>query len=195
VLLALGACNGPNVAEAEREWAEKATLQIARVNDVVALQIVTSLAGESTPEGTAPRWVPMHAACVQLHELVPDMRQVASEAPAGYERAGENLHEAADHLESFASQCETATSSEDLKGWYSLEDEMSGAADSVIALRETCPPSAARMMSRTVLKPATFDQSTTAIDGTTAGVWPVLGDVGGDVDDEVVAAAAAAVGA
>lgn len=139
-LAAVASCGGPEVVEAERAWAERATLEVARVNDLVALKIVTNLAGEATSDGgTAPRWQPMHAACSELRTLPPGIREVAAEAPPGYERAGQSLEEFADHIAAFASQCETATAIEDIEAWYSLEDEMAKAGDSAVDVAKRLP--------------------------------------------------------
>lgn len=113
-------CGGDDLAGAEREWAERATLEIARTNDVVALELLPALLGKDeldaveTVEGEqTPNWPALDNACSDLEALIPEIRQVATDAPSRFARAGDNLVVYAEKLEHFAGECDRAVGSED----------------------------------------------------------------------------------
>lgn len=113
-------CSGDDLAGADREWAERATLEIARTNDVVALKLLPALLGKDELEAVetvdgeqTPDWPDLDKACSDLDALLPDIRQVATDAPSRFARAGDNLVAYAEKLEHFAGECDKAAGAED----------------------------------------------------------------------------------
>jgi hypothetical protein len=89
-------CSGNGLTSEERAWGERATLAVARTNDVMALEFLPALLGDEYSgqsivevEGSpSPAWDDARDACSRLAAVVDEVAIVAEEAPDRYEAAG-----------------------------------------------------------------------------------------------------------
>ena len=96
------------------------TLEIARVNDVVALKLLPAVLGQESLEPVetvdgepTPDWPAVERACSDVEALLPDVRQAAAHAPDQFAGAGDDLIAYAEKLEHFIGACHRAVDSED----------------------------------------------------------------------------------
>jgi hypothetical protein len=145
-LSALTLACGSDETPAEREWAEQATLQVARVNDVVALEMLPALVPgvDDQPvtvmDGTLdPDWPKLEAACGHLSEVLPEVLEVAADTPRGLGGAGKELAKYHDALQRVVDGCRRATPERDLEQLKSINTDFQRAGTHASKLAEQLP--------------------------------------------------------
>ncbi len=116
-----GACGGPPLSPSQRAWVEQANLEVARINDTVAIHLLEAMVGvRPTPAGSTtatgstattrtgphttsgPNWPAVAAACTTLDRNLAEGRPVVASAPARFHRAATDLGTYLDQLASFS---------------------------------------------------------------------------------------------
>lgn len=147
-LLAAAACSASQLSLSEQTWAEKLTLEVARINDLVSLRLLPALLGNpselggvvSAPTGSDPDWEGISAACSSLTTELDEVRLVAETAPDSFTEVGRQLDTYADELAAFSSACDSAVLSQDEPALRSASNHLSAAGDALAELSEMLPP-------------------------------------------------------
>lgn len=133
-------CGGDDLGGTDRAWAERATFEIARVNDIVALKLLPAVLGDEAMKGAVtvdgeptPDWPAVGKACSEVEALLADVRQAGTHAPRQFARAGDNLVGYAGKLEHFVGACHRAVASEDFHMLEVVKSDID-AASSLVAV-------------------------------------------------------------
>ena len=146
--LLAAACSASQLSPSEQTWAEKLTLEVARINDLVSLRLLPALLGNpselggvvSAPTGSGPDWDGVSAACSSLATELDEVRLVADTAPNSFTEVGRKLDTYADELAAFSSACESAVLSQDEPALRGASNHLSTAGDVLAELSEMLPP-------------------------------------------------------
>ncbi len=114
LVLVTSACSTNQLSAQDREWAQKATLEVARVNDIIGSRFLPAMLGANakgvvvTPTGNDPDWPAVSSACSSVGQELGAFRQVASTSPKRFAKVGTKLTAYASELSAFVATCHSA---------------------------------------------------------------------------------------